>query len=66
LLAGQMTGIGNYSFHLLKALIDSCPELEYRGFRRVGWSGFDATTIRAIERYQNKGETAIEPVCDRN
>ena len=48
LLAGQMTGIGNYSFHLLKALIDACPELEYRGFGRVGWSSFDASTIRAI------------------
>ncbi len=61
LLAGQMTGIGNYSFNLLKALIDACPELEYRGFGRVGWSRFDASTIRAIEQRQNKGETAIEP-----
>jgi glycosyltransferase involved in cell wall biosynthesis len=61
LLAGQMTGIGNYSFHLLKALIDTCPEVDYRGFGRVGWSRFDATTIRAIERHQNKGETTIDP-----
>ena len=61
LLAGQMTGIGNYSFHLLKALIDACPELEYRGFGRVGWSRFDASTIRAIELRQNKGETAVDP-----
>jgi hypothetical protein len=26
LLAGQMTGIGNHSFHLMKALIDTCPK----------------------------------------
>jgi glycosyltransferase involved in cell wall biosynthesis len=60
LLAGRMTGIGNYSFHLLKALIDACPELEYRGFGRVGWSRFDASTIRTIELHQNKGETAVD------
>jgi alpha-1,3-rhamnosyl/mannosyltransferase len=61
LLAGQMTGIGNYSFHLLKALVDACPELEYRGFGRVGWSKFDASTIRAIEQRQNKGDTVVTP-----
>jgi glycosyltransferase involved in cell wall biosynthesis len=61
LLAGQMTGIGNYSFHLLKALISSCPELEYHGFGRIAWSLFDASTIRSIEQRQNKGDTAIEP-----
>jgi alpha-1,3-rhamnosyl/mannosyltransferase len=61
LLAGQMTGIGNYSFHLLKALIDTCPELDYHGFGRISWSRFDATTIHAIERHQNKGETTIDP-----
>jgi alpha-1,3-rhamnosyl/mannosyltransferase len=61
LLAGQMTGIGNYSFHLLKTLIDACPEVEYRGFGRASWSRFDASTIRAIEQRQNKGETAVDP-----
>ncbi len=61
LLAGQMTGIGNYSFHLLKALIGASPELDYRGFGRASWSRFDASTIRRIEQRQNKGDTAAEP-----
>src|SRR5581483_6050505 len=61
LLAGQMTGIGNYSFHLLKALIGACPELEYHGFGRISWSRFDASTIRGIEQRQNKGETTVDP-----
>jgi alpha-1,3-rhamnosyl/mannosyltransferase len=61
LLAGQMTGVGNYSFHLLKALIAACPELEYHGFGRLSWSRFDATTIGSIEQHQNKGETTVDP-----
>ena len=56
-----MTGIGNYSFHLLKALIGACPELEYHGFGRISWSRFDASTIRGIEQRQNKGETTVDP-----
>jgi len=61
LLAGQMTGIGNYSFHLLKALIENGPELDYRGFGDVGWSQFNGATIDAIEQRQSKGETPLKP-----
>jgi glycosyltransferase involved in cell wall biosynthesis len=55
LMAGHMTGVGNYAFHLLSALTGSCPELEYFGFGRASWSTVDGSTLRQIARHQHKG-----------
>src|SRR5205085_12412312 len=47
-----LTGVGNYSFQLIKALIGSYPELEYRGYARRGWFTFESTILEAIETKQ--------------
>jgi alpha-1,3-rhamnosyl/mannosyltransferase len=61
LMAGQLTGVGNYSLHLLKALIGETAQFEFLGFSPTGWSALDSSAIRQIERRQNKGEVAAEP-----
>jgi glycosyltransferase involved in cell wall biosynthesis len=61
LIAGQMTGVGNYSFQLLKALICSAPQFEFIGFSPVGWTSFDSSSIRQIECRQNKKEVVAVP-----
>src|SRR5262245_27392055 len=55
LLAGHMTGIGNYAFHLLSALTTTYPELDYRGFGRASWFGIDADGLQQISQRQQKG-----------
>jgi glycosyltransferase involved in cell wall biosynthesis len=64
-MTGHMTGIGNYSFHLLKALISSHPELDYCGFGLARWSRFDAASLREVEERKSKGEIATGPTIQQ-
>ena len=54
-MAGHMTGIGNYAFHLLSVLTASYPELEYRGFGRASWFSLDTNALQHVSKNQNKG-----------
>ena len=46
-MTGNMTGIGNYAFHLIRSLIDD-PALEYVGFGEFNWSNLDAAALHRI------------------
>ena len=49
LFSGAMTGVGNYSFHLLLALARNHPDLTYIGFGLGSWSILDADALQMIE-----------------
>ena len=57
LFSGAMTGIGNYSFHLLQALIKNHPDLTYIGFGLGSWSILDADALRTIEGQHERHAT---------
>lgn len=46
-MAGHMTGIGNYSYNLLRALA-AHDELDFVGFSDFGWSGIDRATLDRV------------------
>ena len=56
-----MTGIGNYCFHLLDALIGAGTEFEFRSFGQVRWHDFDAASLREIKQRKNKDQDAARP-----
>jgi len=60
LFSGAMTGIGNYSFHLLQALIRNHPELTYIGFGLGSWSNLDADALRTIEGQHEQHATVTQ------
>ena len=58
-----MTGIGNYSFHLLRSLITNYPELQFLGFGLRSWSPLTAATLQQIEDSQGTPQTgASDPL----
>ena len=57
-MAGHMTGIGNYSFHLLQALATE-PDLTFVGFGEYGWSDVNQETLARLGQAQAK--TSHEP-----
>lgn len=52
LMSSAMTGIGNYSFQLIKELICTFPDLEYLGFGYTRWSPFDETAVTQIDEQE--------------
>ena len=46
LLRGNMTGIANYSFHLLQALLEQNEGLRYSGFSNLFWHPLTLNTLR--------------------
>jgi glycosyltransferase involved in cell wall biosynthesis len=44
-MAGPMTGIGNYSFHLIEALLKDNPELRFSGFGLTSWASLDRAAL---------------------
>ena len=64
LFTGAMTGIGNYCFHLLRALTADYPELSFIGFGWQSWGPLDAAALSQIESGLEEQPTAVRP--DRN
>jgi glycosyltransferase involved in cell wall biosynthesis len=54
ILRGSMTGVGNYCFHLVKALIENDTSLDFRGFSGVTWRALGMHDLQAIEQAQGK------------
>src|SRR5262245_35686465 len=52
-MAGHMTGIGNYSFHLLRALVGE-PDLAFVGFGEFGWADVNQETLARLGAAQAK------------
>ena len=57
-MTGHMTGIGNYSFHLLRALTAE-PDLAFVGFGEFGWADVNQETLARLGAAQAK--TSHEP-----
>ena len=53
-LYSGMTGVGNYCFHLLKALMLDYTELCFFGFTGLKWQEVGPTDVDHIERFQSK------------
>jgi glycosyltransferase involved in cell wall biosynthesis len=53
-LYSGMTGVGNYCFHLLKALMLDYTELRFFGFTGLKWQEVGPTDVDHIERFQIK------------
>lgn len=54
LLSSGMTGIGNYCFHLLKALCELDSELEFWGFGGWRWKRVDSSDLDRIDYLHGK------------
>lgn len=50
LFSGAMTGIGNYSYQLLRTLTANYPELKFLGFNGQSWNHIDLAALDQIER----------------
>src|SRR3954464_20630 len=48
-MAGALTGVGNYSFNLLQALVSDYPYLHYAGFGLFSWKTVDSAALKRIE-----------------
>jgi alpha-1,3-rhamnosyl/mannosyltransferase len=53
-LYSGMTGVGNYCFHLLKALMDADRDLRLSGFTGLRWQDVGSLDMDRIERSQSK------------
>ncbi|MCP1831682.1 alpha-1,3-rhamnosyl/mannosyltransferase [Bradyrhizobium sp. USDA 4532] len=54
LLYSGMTGVGNYCFHLLRALMLDYAELRFFGFGGLNWEEIGPADLDSIERFQSK------------
>ena len=59
-LYSGMTGVGNYCFHLLKALVLDYTELHFSGFTGLRWQHVGLTDLDRIERSQSKRQPEME------
>lgn len=54
LLHGTMTGVGNYCFHLVKALMENESDLGFCGFSGISWHSLELQELETIEQMQGK------------
>jgi alpha-1,3-rhamnosyl/mannosyltransferase len=54
ILRGSMTGIGNYCFHLVKALMEQESALRFQEFSHMACRPFDLDDLARIEQLQGK------------
>lgn len=54
ILQRSMTGVGNYLYNLLKALVESDANVEFRGLDYVTWRRLDRQFLSEIARAQKK------------
>jgi alpha-1,3-rhamnosyl/mannosyltransferase len=67
-MAGAMTGVGNYSFHLLDALVRDHSELRYAGFGVTSWIPIDAEELQRIaaaKKSRARGRGLLDKGGDR-
>lgn len=54
---GPMTGIANYTFHIVRSALELSPDLRFTGFQHFNWQAFDLTALEQIAARQNTHET---------
>lgn len=55
-----MTGVANYTFNIVRCILESRTEADFVGFRGVDWRRFDLAAMQEIARLQRKQEVAGE------
>lgn len=60
-LNGAMTGVGNYCFHLLAALMENDLNFQFSGFSRLTWQPFDFERLRQVDRVHGKSD--VDPAA---
>lgn len=50
MLRGPMTGIANYTFHVMRALLEQGAAFQYRGFSGLGWGDVDLAGMQSPAR----------------
>lgn len=48
MLRGPMTGIGNYTFHIVRALLERDTSFRYIGFGGLNWRDIDLASVRSV------------------
>lgn len=66
ILYSGMTGVGNYCFHLLKALLRDDEDLSFSGFTGIRWQAVRLGDLDEIERLQGKSFVAVQARIDRS
>jgi len=61
-LRSPLTGIGNYQFHLLQALLDRTESLRFQGFCQLGWRPIDRALLeQLIDQSDDEGKWSASP-----
>jgi alpha-1,3-rhamnosyl/mannosyltransferase len=61
ILDGPMTGIANYTFHMVRSALELAPDLRYAGFRQFNWQAFDLAALERIAARHETRETDNRP-----
>lgn len=65
-LSGPMTGVGNYCFHLLTALMANHLDFQFSGFSHLTWKPFDLSHLRQVDRAYGKTDLHIAAPTTRS
>ncbi len=65
-LNGPMTGVGNYCFHLLTALMASHPDFQFSGFSQLTWEPFGLEHLRQVDRAYGKTDLYLAAPTTRS
>jgi alpha-1,3-rhamnosyl/mannosyltransferase len=57
ILDGPMTGIANYTFHVILSALELSPDLRFSGFRGGNWETADLAALEQIAARQDSHET---------
>lgn len=61
-----MTGVGNYCFHLLTALMANHLDFQFSGFSHLTWKPFDLSHLRQVDRAYGKTDLHIAAPTTRS
>ena len=61
ILDGPMTGIANYTFHMIRSALELSPDLKFSGFRQLNWRAVDLVALEQIAARQNTYEAGNRP-----
>jgi alpha-1,3-rhamnosyl/mannosyltransferase len=61
ILDGPMTGIANYTFHMVRSALELSPDLRFAGFRRFNWQAVDLAALERIAARQNTRDAESLP-----
>jgi alpha-1,3-rhamnosyl/mannosyltransferase len=61
ILNRSMTGVANYTFNIVRYVMEVAPDLGFAGFRGFDWRNFDLAAVQEIARSQQKIHDLEQP-----